>query len=86
MPQEIYHGGIDLRCTLLLSPMAAAGEHDLAAQSRHLVFQIGDKLIPAAKRNHYVAVAGYVKRRDRNLGACKRRQQLPISVDVTVPI
>jgi hypothetical protein len=38
----------------LLSPMAAAGENELAAKSRHVVCQIGDDPIHALEPQHQV--------------------------------
>ena len=38
------------------------------------------------KPDHEVAVAGHVKRRNRHLRARERRQQLPVAVDVAVPV
>ena len=37
LAQEVDHGGVDFGRTLLLGPVTAAGEHDLSAQSRHVV-------------------------------------------------
>src|SRR5215831_13765432 len=66
--------------------MTATREHDLAAQLRHVVCQIGDNLIHAAKRYHQVTIAGHIKRRHCHLRAGERGQQFPISIDVAVPV
>jgi hypothetical protein len=50
LSQEMDHRGVDLRRALLLGPMAAAGEYDLAAQLRHVVCQIGDDPIHTLER------------------------------------
>ena len=53
--------------------MAAVGEYELAAQSRHVVCQIGDNPIYALERHYQVAIANHVKCRHGDLRALKRR-------------
>jgi hypothetical protein len=66
--------------------MAAVGEYDLAAQLRHGACQIGDDPIHTWERQCGVASAGHVKCGHSDLRAIKRRQQLPIFIDVAIPV
>ena len=71
--QKIDHRGVDLRRPFLLGPVTATREHDLAAQLRHVVCQIGDNLIHAVERYHQVTIASHIKRRHYHLRASERR-------------
>src|SRR6202035_4666975 len=86
LAEEADHGGVDLGGALLLGPMPAAGQHDGAAQLRHITREVGDRLVHVPKRHHQVAVAGHVERGNIHFGAGKRSQELPVAVDVAVPV
>ena len=48
--------------------------------------QIRDELIHAAEANDQIAVAGDVERGDGDAGPGERCQQLPVAIDVAVPV
>jgi hypothetical protein len=58
LAQKIDHRGVDLRRALLLGPVTATREHDLAAQSRYVVCQIGYDMIRTLECYHQVPIAG----------------------------
>src|SRR5258708_1363033 len=66
--------------------MAAVGEDELAAQSRHGVWQIGDSPIHPWERHYQVAIADHVTCRAAALRALERRHQLPIPITLSSPI
>src|ERR1700684_3282911 len=83
---KIDDRGVDLVRALLLSPMAAAGQHFYATRGGDEVFEIREKLVGAGERDHHVAVAGDVERGHRYQCACESRHQLPVTVDVAIVI
>src|SRR5882757_5602421 len=82
--EEADYRGIDLGRALLLGPVTAAGEHLYVAQCWNEVPEVGQQLVHAGESDHHVAIAGNVKRRNRHLQICERRQQLPVAVDVAI--
>jgi hypothetical protein len=70
----------------LLGPVAAAGEHQRVAQRVDEVFEIGPQLVHAGKGDHQVTIARNVERRDLHRRAGVGRRQLPVAVDIAIPI
>jgi len=85
-PEELDHRGIDLGGSLLLRPVAAAGKHDGLPQLGHESFQVGDELIHAAEGDHEVTIARDVERGNGHVRPGESCQQLPVAIDVTVPV
>jgi len=85
-PEELDHRGIDLGGSLLLRPVAAAGKHDGLPQLGHESFQVGDELIHPAEGDHEVTIAGDVERGNGHVRPGESCQQLPVAIDVTVPV
>ena len=84
--QELEHRRVHLAGSLLLRPVAAAGQHDRPAQLRDELREIGDELVHAAELHDQVAIAGHVEGGHGDERAGVRRQQLPVAVDVAVPV
>ena len=81
LTQEIDHRGIDFRRAFLLGPMTAVPKNDCSTQARQVFLQTVDNLL--LRRG---PIAGYIERRNTHLRTREWRQQLPISIDVTVPV
>ena len=75
--QEAEDRGIDLVRTLLLGPMAAAGQHGCAPQIRHEFREIRDQFVHAGERNHEIAIARDVERRNRHAQGPRRSMAFP---------
>ena len=84
--QKIDDRGVDLGRAFLLGPVAAARQHDRLAQLRHEFREVRQQLVHAGERYDEVAVAGDVQRRYIDGLAGERRRQLPVAVDVAVPV
>jgi uncharacterized protein involved in response to NO len=86
LPQELDHRGADLGRPLLLGPVAAAGQNDRPAQLRHEIREIGEEPVHAGEGEDRVALAGDEKRRHDHGEPGERRQQLPVAIDVAIPV
>ena len=60
--------------------IAAAGQHDQAAELRYELRQIGDVAVHSGEFDDRIAVAGDVERRYSHRYAVEPRQQFPIPV------
>jgi len=84
--EKFEHEVVHLGCPLLLRPVPAARQHDRAAKPRDERPEIRDELIHPGEPDDEVAVAGDIEGWDGDDGAGERRQQLPVAVDVPVPV
>src|ERR1700689_1586839 len=84
--KERDQGRGDLARTLLLRPMAAARQHDRFRQLGDECFQVRDQLIHPREFDDEVAIPRHVKRRDGHLRPGEGREQLPVAVDVAIPV
>ena len=66
--------------------MSAARQHDRLAQSGNELRQGGKKLVHAAEGDDEIAVACDIEGGDSDLLAREGRQQLPIAIDVAIPV
>jgi hypothetical protein len=66
--------------------MATAGEHLDVAQEWHVLFQVGNMLGGARKRNDHVVISGNVEGGHGNLDAFEGRHQLPIAIDIAIVV
>src|SRR5260370_16745138 len=57
---EIDDRGVDLAGALLLSPVAAAGEHQYVAQCGDEMFEVGEQLVRAGKQAHHVPITATI--------------------------
>src|SRR6058998_4074580 len=84
--EKFEHEGVHLGCPLLLRPVPAAGQHDRPPKLRDERRQIRDELIHSREAHYEIAVAGDVEGGNGDDGAGERRQELPVAIDVAVPV
>src|SRR5438445_7105897 len=84
--EELEHDRVDLVTPLLLGPVAAAGEDQGLAELGNELREVGDELVHAAEGEHEVAVAGDVERGDGDHGARIGSEELPVAIDVAIPV
>src|SRR5262245_58429433 len=87
---ELLHEAQDglrhLTRSLLLSPVAAAREDRRAPEVWHEPRQVRDELIHPRKGDHEVTIARDVQGRHRHARAGVWSEQLPVAVDVPIPV
>ena len=77
--------GVHLIGPLLLDPVAGAFEDDLA-KVRHDALQFIERALAHRAGDHRVVRSGDEQRRLRDLRVLPRRGQLPVAVDVAIPV
>jgi len=82
--QEINQQSIHFRRTLLLNPMSRAAEQNLPNQVGRVDFQ---RLVGVGiKFDHRIPLAGDEQRRLIQLRAVEKPGQLPVAIDVAIPV
>ena len=71
---------------LLLSPMTATFQDYCLAKQGHELFQARDELVPIRRSVNHVSIANDIECRDLNLCARPWCEQLPIAINVAIPI
>ena len=66
--------------------MPAARQDDRLAQIRHRARQIRHHLLRPRKPQHQVAIPRHIQRRNRHLQPRERPHQLPVAIDVAIPV
>jgi len=66
--------------------MTAARQHDRLSQLRNELRQVGNELIHAPKPHDEVSFAGQIERGNVHKRSGKRSEQLPVAIDVAVPV
>src|SRR5436309_9254614 len=84
--EELQYGRVDVVGPLLLRPVAAAGEDQGLAELGNKLREVGDELVHAAEGEHEIAVARDVERGDGDHGARIGGEELPVAIDVAIPV
>src|SRR5437016_14663921 len=84
--EELQYGRVDVVGPLLLRPVAAAGKNQRPSELGNELREVGDELVHAAEGEHEIAVARDVKRGDGDHGARIGCEELPVAIDVAIPV
>ena len=86
LPNEVNHGPVDLPGPFLLGPVTAAWQEEGSPKLRYKLGQVGDDLVHPTKSQNEIAVPGDVQGWDLHLASSHGCQELPIAVDVAIPV
>src|SRR6266487_157998 len=84
--EELQHGRVDFVTPLLLGPVAAAGKDQGLAKLGNELREVGDELVHAAEGEDEIAVARDVEGGDGDHGARIGCEELPVAIDVAIPV
>jgi hypothetical protein len=86
MPNKVDYGVVDLSSPFLLDPMTTSLQNYRLTQFGNEVRHIGYAFAETGKIQHDIAFAGHVQRWYGDLCTGKRSEQLPVAIDVAVPV
>src|SRR6516162_11076663 len=84
--QEFQERIVHVAGALLLSPMTATFQDNCLAKQGHELFQARDEMAPIGRSVNPVSIANDIECRDLNLCAGPWCEQLPIAINVAIPI